>query len=486
MSDRNVYDALIVGSGAGGAAAAYKLVRAGLRVALLEKGGALPVDGSTLDFRRVVHDGEFKSREIWLDNRGRRFAPEEYFNLGGKTKWYGAALLRYGAPEFSAEPAFQCLGWPFERNELLPYYDEAEALLGIREFDVEPDLQRILTTLSRRTPAWQPAVLPLGLSTRILDDPAEARHFDGFASVAGLKADAQTAFLAPLGRPDNLSVLTGRAVVALLGADDDPTRIGGVRLVDGTELRGGAVLLAAGALHSPRLLQDYLRTTGLDDRLPCAANVGRFLKYHLLTAVIGLAATPMTDLIRKTRLILNAGLPHSSVQPLGFDAELISTLIPGFVPRGIARLLGRHAYGFFLQTEDGAHRDNRVLAASPATGNLPVVDYEAARTPAAAAEHRDLVRGFKLALARAGMLAFSERVGLAGTAHVSGTLTTGRDPAQSVVDSRGRVHGMHGLYVVDGSILPRSSRVNPSLTIYAWALRTAEHLAGRLTSPIGS
>jgi choline dehydrogenase-like flavoprotein len=38
------------------------------------------------------------------------------------------------------------------------------------------------------------------------------------------------------------------------------------------------------------------------------------------------------------------------------------------------------------------------------------------------------------------------------------------------------------LYVVDGSILPRSSRVNPSLTIYAWALRTTELMVQRLKS----
>ncbi len=57
------YDAIVIGSGAGGAAAAYRLVLGGLRVALLEKGGHLPTDGSTLDIRRVVHEGEFFSRE---------------------------------------------------------------------------------------------------------------------------------------------------------------------------------------------------------------------------------------------------------------------------------------------------------------------------------------------------------------------------------------------------------------------------------------
>ena len=50
------------------------------------------------------------------------------------------------------------------------------------------------------------------------------------------------------------------------------------------------------------------------------------------------------------------------------------------------------------------------------------------------------------------------------------------------VDPHGRVHGMHNLYVVDGSVLPRISRVNPALTIYAWALR----VAGKLDQSLGA
>jgi choline dehydrogenase-like flavoprotein len=480
MTASGSYDAIIVGSGAGGSAAAYQLARLGLRVALVEKGVALPGDGSTLDFHQVTEEGRFKSREQWQEPSGRRFCPEEYFNVGGKTKWYGAALLRYGRHEFAADSQYQCAGWPFTYEELLPYYEHAEGLLGVRRFACEPDLQRIAARLVRRAPHWRHEPLPLGLSPGILENSHEARHFDGFASVARLKADAQTAFLEQIPRSSNFTLITGRAVTSLLGNATDPEHVEGVRLQDGAILSGRAVLLAAGALHSPRLLQEYLETHALTGRLACAANVGRYLKYHLLTAVVAISTARTTDLIRKTLIFFNSGLAHSSVQPLGFDGEFIGTLMPKGVPRRIARFLGDHAYGFFLQTEDGAHRENRVIAAPTATGGLPVLDYDPARTPAALNEHRQLVRSFRKAAARIGMIAFSERIGIAGTAHVSGTLRTGIDPSDSVVDPLGQVHGMTALYVVDGSVLPRSSRVNPSLTIYAWSLRAAERLAERL------
>jgi choline dehydrogenase-like flavoprotein len=108
------------------------------------------------------------------------------------------------------------------------------------------------------------------------------------------------------------------------------------------------------------------------------------------------------------------------------------------------------------------------------------MDYDATRLAPAVQQHSRLVTTFKRTLARAGLLAFSERIGLAGTAHACGTLVAGTDPQRSVVDTSGRVHGMGAHYVVDGSILPRSSRVNPSLTIYSWSLRVSSALALRL------
>ena len=72
MTNHSTYDAIVVGSGAGGGAAAYRLASNGLRVAIVEKGHALPRDASTLDFAKVVHEASFKSKEVWRDGAGRR------------------------------------------------------------------------------------------------------------------------------------------------------------------------------------------------------------------------------------------------------------------------------------------------------------------------------------------------------------------------------------------------------------------------------
>ncbi|MCC7412419.1 MAG: GMC family oxidoreductase [Gammaproteobacteria bacterium] len=486
---KQTFDAIIVGSGAGGAAAAWALARAGLAVLLLEKGGELPADGSTLDLRTVIHDGRYLSRETWRDGRGRPFAPEEHFNVGGKTRWYGAALLRYGAHEFAADPSHQCRGWPVTIDTLAPWYAQVEHRLGVREFECEPDLRRLLARMMRSSDRWHAAPLPMGLDPRILDDDLEARHFDGFASVAGLKNDAQRAFLDPIIDRPNFRLLDSAEVAELVADSVAPARVAGVQLADGRILRARTVLLAAGALHSPRLLQRFIERHALAGSLPGAASIGRNLKLHLLTAMVAVSPSRKRDLLRKTTLLLHDDLPRSSVQPLGFDGELIATLMPAAMPARLARRIGDRAYGFFLQTEDGSHPDNRVRETTDGRGRRvgdPVLDYDDRRLPHARAEHGALVWRLTAALARAGALAFSRRIGVAGTAHACGTLIAGADPASSVVAGNGGVHGLDGLYVVDGSVLPRSSRVNPSLTIFAWSLHVADQLARTLRAEPGA
>jgi choline dehydrogenase-like flavoprotein len=475
MNSASPYDVIIIGSGAGGAAAAYRLVMAGFSVLMVEKGVPLPRDGSTLDNQQVVTLGKFLSKEPWIDGRGRAICPEEHFNVGGKTKWYGAAVLRYSPSEFEPDAAYAARGWPIDYADLAPYYDEAERLLGARTFDCETGLKRILDRLSTLDQAWESKPLPMALSGAIVGNAQEATHFDGFASAANLKGDAQTSFLKLIADKPNFRIRTDAEVVALLPAGNAERRVAGVRLAGGEELQAPVVMLAAGALHSPRLLARYTAGFSPSSQSPHWDSLGRNLKKHVLTALVAVSLTEQTDLLRKTMITTNAHYPHSSVQPLGFDGELIATLVPKFIPRLLARAVGRRAYGFFLQTEDGSHPDNRVMERE-ADPPIRVMDYDASRTPASQREHAAFTRAFQRDLLRIGMLSFTQRVGLNGTAHSDGTLAAGTAAGNAVVGADGAVFDIDGLYVVDGSILPRSSRVNPSLSIYAWGLRVADLL----------
>lgn len=470
------YDVVIVGSGAGGAAAAYQLVQSGRRVALLERGKALPGDGSTLDVERVLAKGEFVATDPWYDAAGRAIRPSEFANLGGKTKWYGAALLRFAPHEFEADQQHQCPAWPIRYSELEPFYEEAEQLLSVRHFATEPDLANIVAGLVQQDDGWDSQPLPVGLAGNILEFPDEARHFDGFASVRGLKSDADVALLARVRNQPNLQVFTGADVRQLLPAPQDCLQLQGVRCADGREFFGRHIILAAGALHSPRLLQHYVADHELAQSLPYAGLIGRHYKCHLNSALVAVSLARTRDVLRKTTLLTHPDFPHSTVQNTGYiDGELMATQVPSFVPRFASDFVGQRAYGFWVTTEDGSHPDNRVSAKLNGVAG-PRIDYRRQRSQAAEIEHTQLLRQLRRQLLAQGYLGLVRRMPLEATAHACGTLMAGNNPRESVVDGNGRVHGFANLYVADGSVLTRSSRVNPALTIYAWGLRVGSRL----------
>jgi choline dehydrogenase-like flavoprotein len=66
------------------------------------------------------------------------------------------------------------------------------------------------------------------------------------------------------------------------------------------------------------------------------------------------------------------------------------------------------------------------------------------------------------------------------TNHEVGGCRMGSDPRTSVVDATCRAHDVPNLYLADASLFPNASEKNPTLTIMALALRTAETIADRL------
>ncbi|RMF26886.1 MAG: hypothetical protein D6765_08280, partial [Bacteroidetes bacterium] len=60
--------------------------------------------------------------------------------------------------------------------------------------------------------------------------------------------------------------------------------------------------------------------------------------------------------------------------------------------------------------------------------------------------------------------------------HAVGTVRMGKDPQTAPLDPSCRFRGLDNLFVVDGSFMPTSAALNPSLTIAANALRVGKEL----------
>jgi choline dehydrogenase-like flavoprotein len=467
------FDAIVIGAGAGGLAAAYKLTSAGKRVLVIEKGGRLRADDHGPERSTPLPASAYRCPEHWQDSTGKSFLPDEFSNVGGKTKWYGGALLRMSSEEFSADPSYRAFGWPISYKKFSRHYDEAENLFSPMHFSYATHLASIVSDICDDG-RWKCDPIAMALHKDILNNSYAIKYFDGYASASAYKKDAENVFLTRIGSAPNFRMMTGVEVTALLHADTNPSHITGVACSDGTTWRARAVVAAAGAMRSPLLLQRHMSRSGLAG----SHLIGAFFKKHLMSTVFVISLKANDDVMRKTSQFFSNDYPHSMSQCLAwFDGERIVRRLPNLVPRALAARVSARVTLFSIITEDGSHLSNAVRLS--ATG-LPILDYSTSRLPEAENEHRRALRSFCWRLWRSGRVVLTRAVGLGGTGHAVGTLMTGRNPDGSVVDDAGRVHGMRGLYVADGSILPRSGRVNPALTIYAWGLRVGELLGASL------
>ena len=149
---RPVYDVCVVGSGAGGAMAAYELTRQGARVVVLEAGPwwdntkdsamlKMPWDtplrgGSTPERPFGEHDACLGGWDIpgepYTVAQGSQFRWWRGRMLGGRTNHWGRISLRFGPRDFKSR-SHDGLGddWPIGYDDLKPYYDRVDRLIGI-------------------------------------------------------------------------------------------------------------------------------------------------------------------------------------------------------------------------------------------------------------------------------------------------------------------------------------------------------------------
>lgn len=243
--------------------------------------------------------------------------------------------------------------------------------------------------------------------------------------------------------------------------------------------------MSGGALASPHLLL----ASGLDAVNPGGAVIGRYLMRHDNAVVFGIfRQRPNPERVFDKQIAIHDFyFGHPAIRTPAGKLGGIQQLTP---PEGLVRAhLGGAAgalaafgigfmSGLLCIAEDQPRHENHVFVDRTIRDRFGLprlrVHHRYSRRDRAA--RTALIRKAREILREAGALLAPVHP-IDTFSHAVGTVRMGADPARSAVDANCQFRGLDNLWVVDGSFMPRSGGVNPSLTIAANALRVGRHLA---------
>ncbi len=476
-------DVCIVGSGAGGAAAAYSLARSGSSVIVLETGSFLT-------------PAQFNQREdsmyprLFFESGGRRTEDRAIRILHGKgvggSTLHNINLCKRVPDELLAEWDLPALLSAAFRARL----DEVERLL-----DVSPIEER---QVNRCNQLIRAGMRKLGYRGGLLRHNRKGCAESGYCEL-GCAYDAKmnaARVLIPAAVRAGARVLADTRAIRVNWSGRRATGVLAESRLPGTELRlarvrirARAVISAAGAIETPALLQR--------SQVPeTAARIGSRLRIHPGAAVAGRfdekveswlgipQSVECTELLSfergsRRRVWIVAGAAHpagaAALMP-GFGAAHAALMAdyPRLAPlsamvhdlgSGSVRADGpeRVRISYQLSEDDrdqlalGLRECARILLAAGARDVLvpAVAGPIVVRTPSEADRLSPPLEG-------GGMEVVS--------VHPMGTVWMGRDPATSCLDERGRLHRLDNLFVADASVYPTSLGVPPQITTYAVGL----------------
>lgn len=556
MSDAGV---VIVGAGPGGLAAAWRLTSLGVPVTLIEAGRRYrpwedyPQTAADFERRQFPYDPQRDAegrprytfgaeQEIarqwdgyrsynrvfgrYVEGDRRRFDRYAHVRgVGGSTLHFQGEAHRFHPLALQMRSRFGVgVDWPLSYDELERYYDLVEQQIGVAAPADNP-------WRPRRTPPWlpphrlsfasqilEPAFASLGApllpnSLAILSRPHNGRPPCNYCNSCtqgcplGDKGSADAVWL-PLAQATGRLELIIEAQVLQIEVDARGKAAGVVyRKADGSQERvhGRAVILAGGAIETPRLLLHSTPGSFRNGLGNGEGQVGRNLAEHLTCTLIAMLGQ---------RVDAHRGQPtDGTAWRFAVPDSATSDYVGGYrmsTAHGSLELRGPAAYAERLVDGFGlAHQRRMAQQFGHAVGLLAMGDWleneatyvdldplqcDAAGLPVARIHSRleanelallrrmmDSLRAVIAAVPGAEVVEETTALDLCAPAHVSGTCRMGSDPRSSVADADGVCHEVSNLAFADASLLPTSgSGDSPSLTIQALAVRVADRLATRL------